>query len=380
MHAAQISFFIDPEGRLPRRLLEDWWSLVDVAEAAASAEARVSVLQASTTSEYVERNGVEYHFMAPALGTKPIARSENFSRMIRQLRADVFHVHGLGFPAEVWSLTQIAPGVPILLQDHANRVPRLWRRSAWRRGLSAASGIAFCSRAQSQAFVDSGLVSPHTTIYEIPESTSRFSPGEQDEARRRTRLAGNPAVLWVGHLDSNKDPLTVLDGVSRAARDLPELQLWCCFATAPLLADVQRRIESDAMLRDRVHLIGKVPHARIEELMRAADLFVAGSHREGSGYSLIEALACGLPPVVTDIPSFRALIGPDRIGRLWTPGDALGLCEALRSIAAQCGPELRRRVRKHFDEQLSMRALGQKLLSAYQDLIAHQKPMELART
>jgi uncharacterized protein len=128
--------FIDPEGRPPRQLLEDWWSLVDVAEAAASAQARVSVLQACATPEYehIERNGVEYHFMAPVGGTRPVARSENFSRMIRQLRADVFHVHGLGFPAEVSSLTQIAPGIPILLQDHANRVPRLWRRSAWRRG------------------------------------------------------------------------------------------------------------------------------------------------------------------------------------------------------------------------------------------------------
>jgi glycosyltransferase involved in cell wall biosynthesis len=114
--------------------------------------------------------------------------------------------------------------------------------------------------------------------------------------------------------------------------------------------------------------------------MRAADLFVSGSHREGSGYSLIEALACGLPPVVTDIPSFRALMGSDGIGRLWRPGDALSLCEALRSIAAQCGPELRRQVRKHFDEQLSMQALGQKLLGAYQDLIARHTPMELART
>ena len=46
--------------------------------------------------------------------------------------------------------------------------------------------------------------------------------------------------------------------------------------------------------------------------MQAADLFVLGSHREGSGYSLIEALACGLPPVVTDIHAFRTLTGCGR--------------------------------------------------------------------
>ncbi len=58
-----------------------------------------------------------------------------------------------------------------------------------------------------------------------------------------------------------------------------------------------------------MHLLGRVPHERIEMLMRAADLFVLGSHREGGNTSLIEALATGLLPVVTDIPSSRSLLG-----------------------------------------------------------------------
>ncbi len=95
---------------------------------------------------------------------------------------------------------------------------------------------------------------------------------------------------------------------------LPELRLWCCFGAAPLLPAVEERIAADPRLRDRVQLLGRVPHLRIEQLMCAADIFVLGSHREGSGYSLIEALSCGLPPVVTDIPSFRALTGGARSG------------------------------------------------------------------
>ena len=64
--------------------------------------------------------------------------------------------------------------------------------------------------------------------------------------------------------------------------------------------------------------------------MRAADVFVLGSHREGSGYSLIEALACGLPPVVTDIPSFRSLTAAGAVGALWPCGDARALGDADR--------------------------------------------------
>ena len=81
--------------------------------------------------------------------------------------------------------------------------------------------------------------------------------------------------------------------------------------------------------------------------MRAADLFVLGSHREGSGYSLIEALACGLPPVVTDIPSFRSLTGGGAVGKLWPCDDPRALCEAL--VGARFDPATRAAVRAHFD-------------------------------
>jgi len=157
----------------------------------------------------------------------------------------------------------------------------------------------------------------------------------------------------------------VLDGVSAAAPLLPELRLWCCFGVAPLLDQVERRVDGDERLRERVRLLGRVPHARIEQLMRAADLFVLGSHREGSGYALIEALACGLPPVVTDIPSFRALTADGAVGKLWPCGDAPALAAALKAAAQQTGGEARRAVRAHFERELSCAALGRKLAAMY---------------
>src|SRR3546814_7612096 len=90
--------------------------------------------------------------------------------------------------------------------------------------------------------------------------------------------------------------------------------------------------------------------------MRAADLFVSGSHAEGCGYSLLEALACGATPVVTDIPAFRALTGDGAIGRLWPPGDAVRLAEALVDTASnRPSPG---QVRGYFDANLSFAAIG----------------------
>jgi glycosyltransferase involved in cell wall biosynthesis len=373
-HIVQISFFSDPKERAAAQLLTDWSTLVDVAEAASNSGNQVSVVQANARSEHLERNGVHYYFLPFDADSRRRGEFSAESRaLVRTLAPDVFHVQGLDFPRQVLSLSEAGSGVPIILQDHASRPPRIWRRPAARRGMSVAAGVAFCSMEQARPFAKAGLIGASTQVYEIPESTSRFAPADQDDARRATGVTGNPAVLWVGHLNANKDPLTVLDGISAAIRERPQLQFYCCFGSAPLLRAVQSRIASDPRLRDKVHLLGRLPHDRIEVLMRAADIFVLGSHSEGSGYSLIEALACGLPPVVTDIPSFRSLTNAGSVGALWPCDDSNALCQALLSVARRTGPELRSAVRSHFEHELSSNALGQKLTAMYADVLARRR-------
>jgi glycosyltransferase involved in cell wall biosynthesis len=362
----QLGFFNDPQQRSGPQLLEAWPSLVDVAEAAAHAGARVSVVQVCAHAGHVRRNGVDYYFERA-----PGAR-------LTALAPDVLHVHGLAFHREVRWLKALLPHTPLLLQDHASRPPHWWRRRAWRRGFAGACAVAFCARAQAEPFVRAGLLASRTRVCEIPEASCRFTPGEQREARRVTGVHGAPAVLWVGHLDGNKDPLTVLTAVSRASRTLPGLELWCCYGVAPLMTQVAERIARDPQLRARVHLLGPVPHAHIEQLMRAADLFVLGSHREGSGYALIEALACGLPPLVTDIPSFRALTAAGTVGRLWPCGNAAALATALEQLAAGAAGQ-RGAVRAHFERELSFTALGAKLHALYRQL-AQPSPHGQAQT
>jgi glycosyltransferase involved in cell wall biosynthesis len=368
--AAHISFFNDPARRPPRELLEAWPTLVDVAEAAAAAGVRVSVLQNCAEEARLEARGVHYHFLP--FGVHGLrGGNARLAAVVRSLAPQVLHVHGLGFCRDVLSLAALLPELPLVLQDHASRPPRLWRRPQWRRALAAASAVTFCAAEQAQPFAAAGLLSARTAVHALPESTSRFTPGDQQQARRRTGVHGDPAVLWVGHLDGNKDPLTMLAGVSDAARHLPDLRLWCCFGAAPLLAQVEERVRCDPHLCGRVYLLGRLPHARIEELMRAADVFVLASHREGSGYALIEALACGLPPVVTDIPSFRALTGGGAVGALWPCGDAPTLGRALQAVTACAGGALRTAVRRHFERELSSAALGAKLAELYRAVSTH---------
>jgi len=290
-------------------------------------------------------------------------RGRRFARLLDDIEADVLHANGLGFGEDAFAVSRCLPQLPLLFQDHADRPPRWWRRPQWRRWYAAVSGVAFTAYEQARPFADAGVFGPRMRVFAIPESSSRFTPGDRAEARAESGMHGDPCVLWVGHLSRGKDPLTVLDGVALAVSRLPHLHVWCAFGSAPLLDDVRHRIEHDPRLDGRVHLLGNVAHAQVQTLMRSADIFVSGSRSEGSGYALLEALACGVLPVVTDIPSFRALTGNGSVGRLWPCADAGRLAQAL--IAAAHDPSTPRRVRAHFDATLSFDAVGRRWAHAY---------------
>jgi glycosyltransferase involved in cell wall biosynthesis len=368
VNVVQVSFYVDPQRRAPEQLLAEWFSLRDVAVAATIAGLRVHVIQASMVEGKIQRDGVNFHFLAPGGGM--LTRSARFTALLEEISPDIIHVHGLGFPREVIGLRECAPSTPIFLQDHADHPPRFWRRSLWRQGAACAAGVSFCARGQADRFLRAGLLAPHTQIFELPESTTAFAPGDRAAARAGTGLQGEPAVLWVGHFDANKDPLTVLEGISIAARSLPGIQLWCCYRQSPLMAEVSARIERDPALRGRVQLLGHVSRERVQELMTAADMFVHGSHREGGSFALVEALACGLIPVVTDIPALRALTGDGSVGALWPPGDAPALARALCDIAQRPRAGQHSRVLAHFEVNLSSKAMGHRLLAAYQACVS----------
>ena len=145
-------------------------------------------------------------------------------------------------------------------------------------------------------------------MFAVPESSTGLRPGPRGQAREASGVDGDPAVLWVGRLDENKDPLTVLDGFERLLRMKPGARLTMVYGEEALAGDVGRRLDRSPVLASAVRLAGRVPHDRMPAFYGAADLFVLGSHHEGSGYALIEALACGVVPAVTDIPPFRALV------------------------------------------------------------------------
>ena len=367
MRVVQVNMVHPRDRRSAEALIDTRPTLRNIAEAVRRTGAAVTVVQSSDEMAEVTREGVRYQFVAePTLPGRRVGFAPwRLADAVRSCRPDIVHINGLDFPFHIRALCRI--GVPTLVQDHASGAgTRAWLR---RWGLAKAAGVAFTDIRQAEPFAARKCFRAGTRLFSVPESSTWFTPGDRDEARLATGMRGDPAVLWVGRLDRNKDPLTILDAIAIAAPSLPDLQLWCCFHEQPLLRQVQARLEADPQLARHVHLLGRVPHAWIEALARAADFFMLGSHREGSGYALIEALACGATPIVSDIPSFRGLTAEGRIGALAPVEDARGFAAALVALAARPREAQRRQAIDHFNRNLSFDAVGRGLREIYAQLI-----------
>jgi glycosyltransferase involved in cell wall biosynthesis len=366
----QVNFAVDADIHSAEAVLDRYSTLTGWSNALAAAGADVLTVQRFPHVATVTRNRIDYIF-----GT--------YRRLIRGIVAfqpDLVHVNGLMFSLQTWLLRRALPKTTaIVVQDHASGDPGSRRAEARlrhvvrRRLMRAADGFLFTSAVQAEPWRRVHLIAPDQPVYDVPEASTTLGPIPRDRARAATGVRGSPAVLWVGRLNRNKDPLTVLDGFERSLARLPEATLTLVSGEGDLLPAVRDHVAAAPMLRGCVQIVGRVPHDRIASFYSAADLFAIGSHHEGSGYATIEAIACGVAPVVTDIPAFRALTAEGTIGALWPTGDPAACARALVEVASRDLASERIRTTSHFDRALSWRAVGERAMAIYRDVVQKKR-------
>ena len=356
-------------------LLARYHTLTGWSRATTRAGAAVHVVQRFSADDRVEADGVIYDFVRDGRAERPDAwtRCERVADCVRKTHPDVVHINGLMFPGMVQILRRrLPPATTIVLQDHSGHIPRspAWplkqlavRR--WRRAFAAVDACTFTASDLASPWFALGL-SPGQTLLEIPEASTELFPVPRIEAARSTGFHAAPVMLWVGRLDANKDPLTVLAALELACPRLPGAHCWMIYSEGALEKTVRQRIRDSAILRHHVTCIGAVRHDDMARYYSASDILLSGSHHEGSGYALLEALACGVTPCVTDIPAFRALAAS--CGARWPAGDS-GACAAALVALATADRQLERdRARQRFDAALSWDVIGQRTVSAYGEL------------
>jgi glycosyltransferase involved in cell wall biosynthesis len=133
-------------------------------------------------------------------------------------------------------------------------------------------------------------------------------------------------------------------------------------------AGVIRQILKDPLVIDKVYFAGQVRYHDLPGYFHTADLYISASHSDGSSVTLMEALASGLPVVVSDIPGNREWISTGKEGWLFTDGSAEELAEKVL-YAAEGGADLLimgQAARRHAEQCADWKKNFQQLLKAYE--------------
>jgi glycosyltransferase involved in cell wall biosynthesis len=328
----------------------------------------IRVEQINYQGKYIH-NGVEYHFVNYKKRKSYVPW--RLHRLVKNLNPDIVIVHGLHYPLQTILLRLRLGKIPkIVVQNHAEKPFTGPKKYLQRLADHFVQGYFFASTEMGTVWVHKGNLASVSKIHEVMEVSSVFAPVSKENARSKTGAKGSPIYLWVGRLNQNKDPLTVVKAFLQFASLHPAAKLYMIFHTEELLPQIRQLVEQNARENDSVEMVGKVPHEELLYWYNSADFLVSGSHFEGSGTAVCEAMSCGCVPVVTDIFSFRMMTDNGTCGFLYRAGSEEDLLKTLKqTLLIDIGNE-KNKILERFRKKLSFEAIASRIEEVATTLLA----------
>jgi glycosyltransferase involved in cell wall biosynthesis len=354
-----VSYNYSPDIHSPLEWLSRVKIYVGSLECLSKKHTVMRVEQISYTGNF-SHNGVQYYCVDDGKNKNYFPRKLN--GFVKSLRPDVVIVSGLHFPLQVMQLRlRLGRKVKIIAQNHSEKPFNGIKKYLQLMADRYINAYFFAAQALGAEWVSKGNLASENKIYEIMEVSSVFYPVDKILARSKTQVSGDPVFLWAGRLNENKDPLTVVNAFLKFLQFQPTAHLYMIYQTEELLPGLKIVINDEKNNRDAVVLVGQVPHEEMQFWFNSADFIISGSHYEGSGTAICEAMSCGCVPVITDILSFRAMTANGECGLLYKAGSENALLAALRQTMQLDIQEKRNKTLEHFKNKLSFEAIAGKI-------------------
>ncbi|GAB4554285.1 MAG: glycosyltransferase family 4 protein [Geothermobacteraceae bacterium] len=226
-------------------------------------------------------------------------------------------------------------GVPLFLKVHGTDVNGLKPGSRVTRkaleALKQARAVFCVSKALKSRLVELGAPADRLHVLYNGIDTQLFTPGNRTQARKGLGLPGDRKyLLYVGNLKQSKGLAELVEAFSRVEPTIcggaVELLL---VGQGPFERSLREKVTSLGLDR-RVRFLGGQPLEKIPMFMNACDLLCLPSYMEGVPNVILEAMACGLPVVATDVGGIPELAERGGDINLVPPRAVAPLADAMR--------------------------------------------------
>lgn len=204
-------------------------------------------------------------------------------------------------------------------------------------GLRSATRIFAVSGSLKRLATELGVPGPDVRVIGNGVDSSRFMPMPRAEARLAVGISQDARVLvTVGGLVERKGFHRVIACLPDLLAEFPALHYVCVGSPGPegdFSAHLRAQV-AELGVADRVHFLGGLPPERVRCVVAGADVFVLATRNEGWANVLLEAMACGVPVVATDVGGNAEVVCREDLGTIvpFDDHDALrqALVDALR--------------------------------------------------
>ncbi len=200
----------------------------------------------------------------------------------------------------------------------------------------------------------------------------QFQPGQCSDLRAALGWQENPVFLSLRAWEPIYGVDVLIQGFEQAVKENKSIRLLLLGG-----GSLEKQIFSlikDHALEPYVYLAGHIPNQDLVRYYQAADIYLSCSFSDGSSVTLMEALACGLPALVSDIPGNQEWIVPGEQGWLFQTGLAESLADAIHQALAQRRnwPTMKLAARQKAEQRADWKKNFKVLLEAY-DQARHLK-------
>lgn len=253
-------------------------------------------------SQFDDLPCVRFHEVIPASGMFGLANAViQVRKIVAATRPDILHVHSVGTYGLLGLLTGFSPMIATPWGSDViyGKESRL-KRPLIARALRQAALITCDAWHMRDEVMRFGVPAERIHIVNFGIDSRRFSPRGRDLAiRAKLELGDAPTVISLRNFDPVYDLPSLLRAIPLVLARVPDAR-FVIVGRGPLEAEL-KALAGELGITSQVRFVGFIPNAELPDYLSAMDVYVSTSLSDaGIAASTAEAMACGLPVVVTD--------------------------------------------------------------------------------